>query len=566
MPNTPPCKTGEPLIKLAEGQIAPVLDYSLPQDSSFTAYGRVAMRLEKEKEYFTPKALELPVKIIDFIKNATIRNLAQDITSGSGFGMVGVGTGYWGGGGKGKFLASESTNDSVINMGRSANPNTTTTPTTTTTTNPETERLAELIKSGYAVQITEGMNGYNQKLKLLKRPFRETKDAQGNTIVEFIAKPQIYFVEEYTTTSFVGDYGAGKALSTMSLLPGEKTTITIKTFKEDKMVKSASENVIDSMSKDSASELEKAVEEETASQSSQSTDFSLSASVSFKAFGASGSVNSSFGMKSARSNNQKNINKALNKTVDKSNASRQITINSSTQETSTQSEEVTTVRNIQNINQSRVLNIAYRELLQEYDTITYLNDVKIGFTNGHPEMDVIMNLEELDTYLELFVLPAKQEEIRKRILFEYTQMENFRLNQKIGEEQKLVNFLEEVPYKTYEGQDRTYIQKHTGINSPYTTVKNRTYNIKGLILNATHYTLRTPALIADAMLGYGEALDCYAMKLMDNDIEKARIEREKQDLENQRMSLMLRTLSEINDPKERAEALAKLFNPPIKTT
>ncbi len=138
-------------------------------------------------------------------------------------------------------------------------------------------------------------------------------------------------------------------------------------------------------------------------------------------------------------------------------------------------------------------------------------------------------------------------------------MNNFRL-------QKLVNFLEEVPYKTYEGQDRTYIQKRTGINSPYTTAKNRTYNIKGLILNATNYTLRTPALIADAMLGYGEALDCYAMRLMDNDIEKARIEREKQDLENQRMSLMLRTLSEINDPKERAEALAKLFNPPIKTT
>jgi hypothetical protein len=95
---------------------------------------------------------------------------------------------------------------------------------------------------------------------------------------------------------------------------------------------------------------------------------------------------------------------------------------------------------------------------------------------------------------------------------------------------------------------------------------NHTYNIKGIILNGTNYTLRTPALIADALLGYGEALDCYAMKLMDNDIEKARIEREKQDLENQKLALMLDTIKNITDPIQRTEALAKLFNPPIKTT
>ncbi len=73
-------------------------------------------------------------------------------------------------------------------------------------------------------------------------------------------------------------------------------------------------------------------------------------------------------------------------------------------------------------------------------------------------------------------------------------------------------------------------------------------------------------MIVDALLGYGEALDCYAMKLMDNDIEKARIEREKQDLENQKLALMLDTIKLIENPTERTEAMAKLFNPPIKTT
>jgi hypothetical protein len=97
-------------------------------------------------------------------------------------------------------------------------------------------------------------------------------------------------------------------------------------------------------------------------------------------------------------------------------------------------------------------------------------------------------------------------------------------------------------------------------------LNNRTYNIKGIILNGTNYTLRTPALIADALLGYGEALDCYAIKLMDNDIEKARIEREKQDLENQKLALMLDSIKQLEKPDAMVEALAKLFNPPIKTT
>ena len=46
-----------------------------------------------------------------------------------------------------------------------------------------------------------------------------------------------------------------------------------------------------------------------------------------------------------------------------------------------------------NPNQSRVLNFVFRQLLQEYVTIMYLSNVKIGFSNGHPESQVIMPIE-----------------------------------------------------------------------------------------------------------------------------------------------------------------------------
>jgi hypothetical protein len=97
-------------------------------------------------------------------------------------------------------------------------------------------------------------------------------------------------------------------------------------------------------------------------------------------------------------------------------------------------------------------------------------------------------------------------------------------------------------------------------------LKNHTYNIKGIISNGTNYTLRTPALIADALLGYGEALDCYAMKLQDEIVVTKHLENEKQDLENQKLTLILDTIKLIENPEARAEAMAKLFNPLIKTT
>jgi len=43
--------------------------------------------------------------------------------------------------------------------------------------------------------------------------------------------PRIILVETYALTSFLGDYGAGKTLKTFSLLPNEKTKISIKTWK-----------------------------------------------------------------------------------------------------------------------------------------------------------------------------------------------------------------------------------------------------------------------------------------------------------------------------------------------
>lgn len=58
----------------------------------------------------------------------------------------------------------------------------------------------------------------------------------GKVMMVFSPKPtlklRIAIVEHLKMCSFLGDYGAGKTVKTFSLLPGERTTITVRSYKD----------------------------------------------------------------------------------------------------------------------------------------------------------------------------------------------------------------------------------------------------------------------------------------------------------------------------------------------
>ena len=176
-----------------------------------------------------------------------------------------------------------------------------------------------------------------------------------------------------------------------------------------------------------------------------------------------------------------------------------------------------------------------------------LNDIKIGFSNGHPEMDRVYSLEEIDDLLDEVIVSAKRSEIKERILFEYGQMISSTTGQNL-------TFIEQKEVNTYGGGTTTYLSKNIKVNDRYEISKGNFISIPGVILNVSRHTLRTPSLVVDALLGQGEALDCFAMKVQDENTKKRQIE-------NQKEQLILDTLSAITDPVARAEAMAKIFNP-----
>ncbi len=357
----------------------------------------------------------------------------------------------------------------------------------------------------------------------------------GAKTLEFVPqpvapRPRLYLVEEYRVCSYLGDYGAGKTLSTLSLLPGERRTCTLRSYRDSEETRSASENILDSFSQESADELEELIQVESGSSSSSAssqtntTTGSTGLSVGVDIFGlvevgVGGDIESS-GTKEASTSQEEYVDaldRSLSKHVEQSSYTREVEINTTTSETVSEGEESSVVREFANINHSRVLNFVFRQLLQEYITITYLHSVRVVFTNGYPETVRVMELYSLDEVLPELVEAEHLEEVKAEILKPYCAVFNHRQEPKrfierVERRIKGCEFIDGEEEKVFYRKDPDLVDEVEGIEVP------------GVIKRVQRNVLRTPAVVVDSLLGQGESLDCYNQLLQDAAVERAHLD------------------------------------------
>lgn len=350
------------------------------------------------------------------------------------------------------------------------------------------------------------------------------------------ARPRLYLVEKYRLTSFLGDYGAGRTLNTFSLLPGEKTTLSIKTYKKTSQTSALSSSVLDSFSEESAKEFEDQVTTENGSKSTEEDSFSYyldgeaSGGIDIGIASAGGGVQSGFkgSSNSGREDFSKTVTSATQKHAAKASASRDVEINTSFEATSEDGEETETERLIENINVGRTLNFVFRQMNQEFVSLFHLVDVRVGFTNGFRGAHVEQPIHKLDELLDTVM--ATDEELRSlakaSILDELHNV--FDLN---GVAQSII---EERPLIGPDGlpsSERSYTRVKKDMLSEFAGKE-----VPGIILSASRNTMRTDGVIVEALLGQAEALDTYSKSLQEKAIEEkhlanemtsARIDRER---------------------------------------
>ena len=198
------------------------------------------------------------------------------------------------------------------------------------------------------------------------------------------------------------------------------------------------------------------------------------------------------------------------------------------------------------MNKSRVLNFVFRQLLQEYYTVTYFDDVSIAYSNGYPSSYQRVKLSDIDTLLNNVLEPAHVETVRNRIFTYLCNVPDY--------QGTLTSFIESVENEISNCIDpdaetisQFYVRKKKDLKQEYMGKK-----FNGIITNIKHRVLRTPSLIAEALLGQGEALDCYNQILQNEATIAAQ-------LENSKLKQSIDIIDGLADSSEKAQSYKQVF-------
>lgn len=370
---------------------------------------------------------------------------------------------------------------------------------------------------------------------------------------------RIILVESYRMSSFLGNYGAGGTIKTTSLLPGEKTKISIRSYTQNEETSKNASTILDSVTDEIADEFEKSMGNEQTDQKNYKESFeykvSAEAGASWGWGSASVSASASGGTNAARDQFARNISNSTQKHVARASARRDVQINTNYEAKTTTNEENSIVRDIENINVSRTLNFVFRQMNQEFITLLHLVDLRIGFfkvdlVNGqekHTYKEV--TLPQLDALLTEIVVADKRKEVRNAII---NQMMNI-----FDYQDRHHRFVEEEPFKDEEGNViplSNYLRvKKDYVSSYYDKATDTNITVPGIILAANRHVLRTEGVIVEALLGQGEALDDYSRNLQTETVREKNLRNGLLETEMRMKQLVLEIL------ESRDEQAAKIY-------
>ncbi len=492
------CRMAEPLIRLDPGGHAPLLRYDVPEPTSYS--GRNLIEIELAAEDFEPIASEVPD--LPPVPPTLPGGIRPQIEEAMALGFS-----------DSRFFARRAplTGDVTIERG-------------------DTPRVVSRSSVGIAPRLAtltaedvESAAGRGMRTVLYRSMF-------GTLTHTFVPKPKVvrprlYIVETYRLSSFLGDYGAGRILKTFTMLPGEKTKISIKTFLKSESDRKQASSVLDSFTQESADDFEQSIQSEQSDKQEYSETFEYHAEAEAEASWGWGSAKASAGVKggtnSAREEFAKNVSSATQKHAAKASAKRDVQVNTSFEVTTTEQEETAIERELSNINLSRTLNFVFRQMNQEFYTLLHLVDVRVGFFNGWAESRKEVTLPQLDSLLETYIVQGQRSAVRARI---------------VGALQHVLDYQDQevsvVETRDLDG-GRPYERMRRDLATTYTDPLG-TFEVKvpGIVVSAMKNVMRTEGVIVEALLGEGDSLDAYARQLQELEVRRRRAEVERSELVN----------------------------------
>jgi hypothetical protein len=506
---------GVPLIQLEAGGTAPVLRYDIPEPTSYE--GKNFVELGFDDDVFLPVADEMPtaeatkelLKLpVDALKTEVEKFVATGVSEHPTLRAVPTNV-LLGSPGKLGLVGAVAGTRAVVLAGPAPG---------TTSRGPDLPQPQPLPGPSDTSFVVDGiLAGYLKGRYWVKTVGVDGKPSVTDVPVAKEPDPHLYLVETFRLSSFLGDYGAGRIVKTFSLLPGERTRISVRTFLQKETTRKEASSVLDSLTTESANDLETSVTREQSDQRSYKKTQEYYADAEASASWGWGKAKVKAGVKgstsAAREESVKNVASATEKHSARASAKRQVEINTSYEETAKTEEELAIERDIENINLSRTINFVFRQMNQKFVTAVHLTDVRVAFFNGDRASRREVPLARLDDLLEEVVKPEKRADVRGIVLEQLSAVR--------GHDGTPVNLVREIQI----GQDDSYIQFDSTLTSEIHDGQGRSYGeVPGLLLHQDELVMRTEGVIVESLLGQGDALDSYATELQQLEVQRRRAE------------------------------------------
>lgn len=361
--------------------------------------------------------------------------------------------------------------------------------------------------------------------------------------------PRLMLLERYRLSSYLGNYGAGRTIKTFSLLPGERTRISVKTFRESEEKRREASSILDSYTSSTAEEFQESLASEQTHR--ESFEESLQWHVEAKASagwgwgkasveaGAKGATNA------AREEFAKNVAETTSKHAAEASSKRDVEIETSYERTTKEGEETAIEREVENINLSRTLNFVFRQMNQEYITLLHLEDVRVAFANGGVDDEGVpvyreVALSELDSLLADVIVEDKRETVTDLIEGELSTILNY-----AGEARSLVE--RATVENDSGGVVREYLHIKKDDPDAYVDETGNEITVPGIVLSARKHVMRTDGVVVEALLGQSNGLDDYSVGLQTQAVRAREIENERRAAEIERLKLAVEVVRDGND-------------------
>lgn len=528
-PASPDANGAAPMIRFDPAGQAPILSYNVPDATSY--HGRNLIELEFPEDFFVPALRAKPARPADPPGGKAVKQTAA---------------------------AKRAADSRAVAPARPLPP-----PVRIDTTTGKVKVTGALALSRKLARLDaeeiDRMQAAGRRLVLRRNMFGRTDYAFVPEPIR--AVPRLLLVESYRLSSFPASYGAGKVIKTLTLLPGERTKISLKTFQKTESEQKDASSILDSFSEESSEDFEDSVQSEVSDKQNQAENLEYSIEAEGEQSWGSGSVKATAGVKggsnSAREEFAKNVTNALHKHASKSSSKRDVQVNSSFEVKEQEGEETSIEREIQNLNVSRTLNFVFRQMNQAFISLVHLVDVRVGFFNGFSETREEVALPELDVLLARVIVDEPRRKIAKAAILDQLQsIVDYR-----GRPQQFVETAELTDAAGKPVPGSSYLRVKRDLTSTHTDpVTGATITVPGVIVSHDTNTLRTDGVIVEALLGHGESLDDYSKRLqqetirakvIENEIAEAKLRRERE------IARILETRDEAG-----AAIYARMFPPP----